>query len=454
MSQRQLDMLDYLDSLVDHFLKAGEVSMESLGRAGEKLSKLAGHAENLQHPALKIDFQDLQSFLSVLQRSFDSYANVGRQQKTSSEDFMSGLSEAEVVLEPQVRVPVQTTSTLQVRALRVKWKLAPTFDPSPFLCDPVVKETFRNPDLLRRPKHQWPSLPKAIVHASKTDVLELAEKWDKLNACRVVPCSQVSAIETVGMFCVPKDAEWDRLILNPTVINSRCFGYSSYTRTLAPGYLITSIQLPPDEKLLISSDDLCEFYYTFRVSNQRARRNAIGLRFHGSKLQHLRCFDPGLFKDCYVCLGALAMGDALAVEIAQQSHFNLLRSLAGSLRADETLQYRLPCPRGPFYELLTIDDHIGLQRVKLDHHPEDLLHTRAHEVFAAPEQAYRQVELTAHPGKRQRQVEHATVLGAEIDGRAGRVSAPRTRVAVLCFITSVIVKKGIITRKLLQGLIG
>ena len=76
MSQQQMDMLDYLDGLVDHFLRAGEVSSESLGSAGEKLSKLAKHAFNLDHPSLKLDVQDVQSFLSVLQRSFDSWSHV------------------------------------------------------------------------------------------------------------------------------------------------------------------------------------------------------------------------------------------------------------------------------------------------------------------------------------------------------------------------------------------
>lgn len=77
-------------------------------------------------------------------------------------------------------------------------------------------------------------------------------------------------------------------------------------------------------------------------------------------------------------------------------------------------------------------------------------HTRDHKVFAASEEAYKQVKLTAQPGKKQRQVEHATVLGAEVHGTLGRVSAPRTRVAVLCFVTALIATKGIITRKLLQ----
>lgn len=141
------------------------------------------------------------------------------------------------------------------------------------------------------------------------------------------------------------------------------------------------------------------------------------------------------------------MGDALAVEVAQQSHTNLSRSLAGCMRPSEALQYRKPCPRGPFYELLTIDDPIGLQRVSKDYSP-------LRSLPAAAQQAYTQMKLTAHPGKRQRQVETGVVLGAEIDGLAGRVSAPRARVAALCFITSIIVYKGVITRNILQGLLG
>lgn len=249
MSQQQLDMLDYLETLVDYFLRAGGVTTERLGRAGEKFSKLTKCAFNLRHQDLPVEFEDVHSFLEVLQKSFDGYGNPKRKPKTSPDEMSPGLFEkdcAEVALEPLVRLPMQTTSTLPVRSERIKWKLAPTFDPSPFLSDPVVRAAFKQPDVLRRPKLQWPSLPKAIVHAARSDILELAEKWDSLEACHVVPCSQVREVETVGMFCVPKDADWDRLILNPTVINSR------------------------DEKLLISSDDLCEFYHTFKVSSARA----------------------------------------------------------------------------------------------------------------------------------------------------------------------------------------
>ena len=347
------------------------------------------------------------------------------------------------------RVAMESCNSMPVQADRIKWKLAPTFDPVPFLSDPVVRAAFKNPEVLRRPKRQWPHRPKAVVHGERSEIL----KWDKLNACKVVACSTVAPMEAVGLFTVPKDDTWDRLILHPTVINSRSFGYSNFTKAIAPGYLIGQIQLGQDEQLLLSSDDLCEFYYTFEVSSARAKRNAIGVVFKGHELQHLSCFDSRLIhEDCYVCLGTLAMGDALAVEIAQ-SHINLLRSLAGCMLTTETLQYRVPCPRGPFYEMLTIDDHIGIQRVSSRHSLADQS-TRDVEVFAKSEAAYSQVRLTAHPGKRQRQVSEAIVLGAEVHGVEGKVSAPRTRIAVLAYITAVIVYKGVATRKVLQALIG
>lgn len=40
--------------------------------------------------------------------------------------------------------------------------------------------------------------------------------------------------------------------------------------------------------------------------------------------------------------------------------------------------------------------------------------------------AYKDVGLTARPGKRQRQVGRAVVSGAEVDGTVGNVSAART----------------------------
>lgn len=97
---------------------------------------------------------------------------------------------------------------------------------------------------------------------------------------KLAPCSEIRSVETVGLFALPKDKEFDRLIqrliLNPTVINLRCHSYSRYTKTIAPGYLI----------LMLS-----------------------GVRGRGFDIQKTKS-------------------------------------------------------QGPFYELLTIDDHIGVQKVQ------------------------------------------------------------------------------------------
>ena len=459
MTRGQHEMLERLEDLVSYFLAAGPVSVGSLGRAGEKLSKLSALIFSLPQSSESVDFQDIDSFLEVLQQSFDSYSQPksnSRKSDLPDDELGAALDEKDGtrLASPRTRVSSSACSAKPVLAERTKWKLAPSFDPRPYLDDPVIKRAFEDPDILRKPPDSWPRMPRAKVHASRGDVLALAAKWDDLGACRLVPCADVPSIETVGMFAVPKDETFDRLILNPTVVNSRCFGYSRYTKTIAPGYLITSLQLLDDEQLLVSPDDLCEFYYTFQVSDKRARRNAIGLPFSVDEVSHLKCFDKTRHKgELYICLGTLAMGDALAVEIAQQSHLNLLRFRAGCMLEGECLRYREPVPRGKFCELLTIDDHIGLQKVKLSE-PDHPSTRRDVEVFEAANNAYVAVGLTAHPGKRQRRETVATVLGAEIDGLRGRVSAPRGRVAMLCFLTAVLVKKGMITRKILQGLLG
>lgn len=457
MSEHQLLMIERLEDLVDYFLSAPASTVEDLGRAGEKLTKLGSVAFNLHSSSIHdFQFEDLHSFLTCIQGSFDSYSKRARskQPDTSTPPPYEPERDAAEPLSPAVRVPTSSCTAMPVKADRIKWKLAPAFDPSPFLSDPVVKRAFRDPDFLRRPEDEWPRPPRAKVHADRGEVFRLAQKWDALRACSLVPCSQKRAIETVGLFAVPKDSEFDRLILNPTVVNSRCHPYSAFTKTIAPGYLMALIRLREQEDLLISSDDLCEFYYTFQVTPQRAKRNAIGVVFRGSEFQTFHCYDPSLHStDVYVCLSTLAMGDALAVEIAQQSHVNVLRTLADCMRPEECLLYRQPVPRGPFYELLTIDDHIGLQKMPKGG-SKNAAYNRDVTVFQAANRAYETVKLTAHPGKMRRRDTHATVLGAELDGSRGRCSAPRERIALLSYITCIVICKGLLTRQLLQGLLG
>ena len=463
ISSAQHDMLERLEVMIDHFLDCPTTPFAELGRAAEKLAILCKLSFELKSFDA-VSQQDIQSFLKVVSKDVDPYGSGGKHFASpvkvpeKHETECKGGADSSAVTscaEPEAtRVPLATTITKPVVAHRIKWKLGPSFDPRPFLTDPVVQQAFQDPDVLRLPESDWPRKPRAQVHCQRSELLALAEKWDKLGACRLVPCREIRKEEAVGLFAVPKDEEFDRLIINPTVINARQRSYSNFTRTLAPGSLICLLRLEPHQDLLISSDDLCEFYYTFQVSGARARRNAIGLKLDSREVSHLQCFDKSMHGDqLYLCLNTLAMGDGLAVEIAQQSHYVLLQTLAGSMKDHEVIAYRRPIPRGPFYELLTIDDHIGLQKVD-NRIPHQLQDTRDKEVFKRANLAYEQVGLVSHPGKRQRQQFSGTVLGAEVDGKAGFVSAPRSRVAMLMFITAVVVRKRRTTRRILQSLLG
>ena len=293
------------------------------------------------------------------------------------------------------------------------------------------------------------------MHCSKADLLDLARRWDDLGALHLMPSEQKCWDEAVGMFSVPKDQKYDRLIINPQNLNSRMIGISDFTKSLAPGSLLSLLSLEPHQMFRFSADDLTDFYYTFKVSQTRAERNAFRVRFRPSELEHLKCFRPELHDSSSVllCLSALAMGDSLAVEVAQQAHHNVLKQLAGSMVLHETLRYRFPIPRGDTVELLAIDDHVVLQKLPICQ-PKSNPPLRDTQIFDAAEVAYKTVGLVQHPKKRKRNETKGIILGADFDGEQGRVMAPRGRVALLALISLAIVRTRTCTRKILSMVVG
>lgn len=507
-SPSQFAMIERLEGLVDYFLAAGDFDSASLGRSAEKLDALLSVCREL--PGQQCQDVDLAVMAESISRCLDPY---GKQDGsvfspsscmskdvtencvasdfdlgefgTSSKGSCPSSNQSLYLQEPlplgtdipcpkmvETNNPPSTppkgdasvadphqlnlgcTAAKPVVVSRIKWDHSPSFDPIPYLTDPVVKRAFISPDTLRLPEHLWVKAPRGKVHCSKAEVLKLAEKWDSKGACALFMCSEVAHDEAVGIFAVAKDETHERLILNPVVTNGRMQHYSNYTRSLAPGSLVSLIQLAEDEVLRISADDLSEMYYTFKVPPDRARRNCIRTVFKPQEIQHLSCFDPSKHTGpCFVALAALAMGDSLAVEIAQQAHFQVLSQVAGCLLEHERVAYRRAFPRGPFYEFLSIDDHLGLQRISKSAYKASAL-ARDDQVFQAAAKAYRQVGLVQHPRKRKRHEISGTFLGAEIDGAVGRVSAPRHRIGLLMLCTSILAKRGTATPKLLSSILG
>ena len=453
-------MIERIESLVLRFVTAGCFQASMLGRSADKLERLLDACRELPGETQEVDLLDV---VNSVQQGLEPYGS-NTSSKTpkdheafcpDSHSFVEGASAADN--EPTdltSKIHLDSSSCKPVIADRIKWEHSPTFDPRPFLTDPVVKAAFNNPETLRLPPESWIKKPCGRVHCSRGEVLKLARKWDDKGALKIFPCNTVNHDEAVGIFAVGKDADWDRLILNPVVINGRMKHYSNYTKSLAPGCLIGLVQLADDEIMRISADDLAEMYYTFQVPESRAIRNCIRMKFQPRELRGLKAFDPSQHTTpCYIALGALAMSDSLAVEIAQQAHFQVLVQLAGSLRETERVAYRRPFPRGKFFEFLAIDDHLGLQVVSKTAFASGV-RARDSEVLERAGAAYKRVGLIQHPKKKKRGVTAGTFLGAEVDGVEGKVSAPRHRTGLLMLCTSIVAAKGFVTPKLLSALVG
>lgn len=459
-SDQQWDVVCRLERLVDHHLRAGPVSADSLGRSGEKFSQVLRAAQEL--PSVRE--VDLHELVQEIAQGLDPYSSNKGDCVNHEDQFTAPRNTCKPDKAPhnplgsdcpkQATTQIAASPAKPVVASRIKWERSPQFDPTPFLQDDIVRTAFLDPTSVRLPQESWPSKPRGRVHCSKSELLALASKWDAKGALRIFRLSDVDFEECVGMFAVPKDCSYDRLILNPQVVNSRMMAFSHYTKELAPGSMFTMIRLEHDQFLRLSADDLAEMYYTIKVPLARAKRNCIGKVFSPDELAHFSCFNAEVHTGpCLLALSALAMGDSWAVEFAQQSHHNVLRVLAGCMLDHERVCYRKPFPRSLFFEFLSIDDHIGAQIVTYEQLTTNVP-LRDTEVFVNSEKAYSQVKLVQHPRKRQRNVTEGIFSGAEIDGVAGLVSAPRHRISVLMLCTCIIAKQGTCSPRLLACILG
>ena len=449
ISPAQHSIIERFERALDHFLHSPDFTGDELGRSFSKFQSVISVLKGL--PRCHISVENLYDCLLQVHDSLNHYSShFGKtSHQTTDEDqphqcvFESG----------RVVPPAQSSGATAVQASRVKWENPPSFDPIDFL-NPLMKCAYEDPECLRLTPESWPPSRGAKLHCSKTEFLKLVERWDSLGACSLMKSSDKDFDEAVGLFCVPKDSKHDRLIINPKTINSRMKSISESTKELAPGSMLGLLHLEPGMMFRFSADDLTDFYYTFKVGEKRATRNAFRIRFKWQELSHLRCFNSSFEgHDLLVCLKTLAMGDSLAVEIAQQSHGNVLRQLCGALLESETLRYRHPIPRADTIEMLAVDDHICVQKLPIDefdHHPKK----RDTFIFEASQEAYKRVGLIQHEKKRKRNEVCGILLGADFDGFNGIVMAPRNRLFFLSIFSLIVARQGTCTPNLLSVLTG
>eukprot|EP00438_Fugacium_kawagutii_P004250 Skav217520 [mRNA] locus=scaffold647:242806:246940:- [translate_table: standard] len=338
---------------------------------------------------------------------------------------------------------------------RVQFKHAPQFEAEQFMNDPLLKAGFLDPRHLRSPQDTWPRVKHARVMCSRDDLFKLFRKWDDVHSFQLLDASASESKYRCGLFAVYKSEEKDRQILNPIPENGRTLCMNKSTLTLAHGSLLCNLFLDEHEDLVIGADDLEDFYHCFKVGTSHAHRNHIHGVFPAEMFKDFNAWDPKFAgKQVVGCFSTLAMGTSYAVEVAQHVHTNLLVR-AGVLDAQKQVCYRKPLPRSPVLLLLCIDDLAVLQKVPrnmpaaCNRFPREDLR-----LLGLADAAYKKVGLRTSQKKAVRNSFHSTILGGEIDGRRGSVSAPRLRVLVLAKLTLKLVQIGWSSKHLLEQIIG
>ena len=205
----------------------------------------------------------------------------------------------------------------EIIAPRIKMAGSPTFNPEPFL-DEKVADLYKYPlkHALSPATAEVP--PRVRVHAKFHEKLALLQLLERTGRLAFRAGSEVRQGYGNGLFTVPKDLSVDRLILDARPANVLQQAPQRYVMGMASAASLIHITLEDHEKLLMSGDDLSNFFYTFKASPERITRNFLDWKIPVGAVQHMKSFPSHLQSEPYVyaCLATLAMGDSAACEYA------------------------------------------------------------------------------------------------------------------------------------------
>ncbi|CAE7946657.1 unnamed protein product, partial [Symbiodinium sp. KB8] len=263
-----------------------------------------------------------------------------------------------------------------------------------------------------------------------------------------------------GLFCVPKSAEKDRLILDARPANSLEDVCSTWTRTLASAAAVSSIVLEPDQILLLAGADLKDCFYQFQAPPGRIKRNLLADSLSHEEAAFVFRVPASSFKAgparVHVAFSSLAMGDCAACEVAQCAHLGVcLRG--GALHPGELLVHAAAPPKGLLSIGLVIDDLIFLEKA-LASRVGDGLGKGEPSIgrlrLDAALDAYRRAPLKVSEDKVFSDSTKASFWGITVHGVSGWVRPNPERLWPLVLITSRVVQLGLTTAQLLESLVG
>ena len=340
-----------------------------------------------------------------------------------------------------------------VDASRLSFVGRPHFDPTPYL-DPLSKMIYNDPLAVRISPQECHAKPPLLrVHCSRQEKIKLFELLDASGRLRVHHPHEVTPLFGSGLFAVTKDLERDRLILDSRGANLLESPPQRWIKSLASAEALCRLQLEEEEVLRCSGNDLRDFYYLFRSTSSRSRRNVLVGAMHPKEIQHLNAVKGEHLKSPCVfgALSSLAMGDCQAVELAQSCHLGL--GLQNDIiTADNLLTMYKPIPRMSTAIGLVIDDFVALSKVT----KAEAEHSRSHGAVLADkmQRAYEEVELIPNTKKAFRDQAQSSFWGVDLDGDRGILRGSLRRAIPLAGILLQLAGIGVCTGDLMQVVVG
>lgn len=435
LSKKQWSGVKRLEFLMKAWIEVSPIDAEGMGRTAAKVESIEETLKKLEVAAATHVSQQCNYFRGGDRRGVDCLGEKSRGVKIGWMPDEAGF-----------------TTFKKVEADRLTFVGTPSFDPTPYL-DKRSQAIFNDPIQCRDdPASYRGPVPKLKVHCPPDEKLKLYELLDASNRLGVHRRGEVSLKFGSGLFAVTKDLSRDRLILDSRGANLLEKPAQRWIRSLACGESLVKLVLKKGEVLRASGNDLRDFYYLFRCSESRSRRNFLVGEVPARKLQHLHSVrEKGFATGMLVgSLRTLAMGDTQAVELAQTCHLSLALN-GGVVSRSSLISMHQPLPRGTQLTGLVIDDYISMS---IDSEKDCEKPSRGGEKADLMTEEYKRVGLIPNEKKAFRDEEDSTFWGADLRGRDGLVRGSLKRAIPLAGIILKIVQARTATCLLLETIAG
>ena len=210
----------------------------------------------------------------------------------------------------------------------------------------------------------------------------------------------------------------------------------------------------------MSGTDLKDCFYQFEAPQQRIVRNLLNARLTLHEATEIFGRPVAQFQQpdgaVYAGLSSLAMGDSSACEFAQCAHLGVLVQW-NVVFPHELLTQNFPAPRALLSVGLVIDDLVILERLLTEASGAYLSGKAVSEGAArlgSALDAYARAPLDVNLKKTFKDLAQASFWGVDCCGTSGLVRPTPARLWILVLITVRVLRLGLVTRSLMESLLG